>query len=223
MLVDVLGGETCRTLAFTQYLTHHLIVLLKSLDIGLDFSDTVFEIINLIIQNLVMFVNGNFSIYKCIDTGRHSSEVLFVQRVHLLHQHLGNSGSTTLVLVGVGLLVTLSLLFELLLLHLLCSCPSALTHCGSDLLLNWRRARLDQLLAGLDHVNQGIVRVPLLVIIRFHLHVLVVHVGDLLEHGRCELHVHVYLWWLLWIRRWNNDLHRVRLHLSDLEMSFEHK
>ena len=61
-------------------------------------------------------------------------------------------------------------------------------------------------------------------IISLDLHVLIVHVGDLLKSASSELHVHVDHWRLVWVGSRDNDLHGVLLaNLWNLKMTFEHQ
>lgn len=66
-----------------------LVFLIKCVDIAINDRETTLEVIDLVVEDLVMCVDGHFAVDQGIDSLGDLKEVLSVDLLHLLHQGLG--------------------------------------------------------------------------------------------------------------------------------------
>ena len=83
MLLKVIAIDWCLTLALVDQFLHLFVLLLKRLDVSINLSNTVLIVVNLIIKDLVMSMDCNFTVNKSIDGARHLCEVLGVHLIEL--------------------------------------------------------------------------------------------------------------------------------------------
>ncbi len=89
MLVDVLCRNLNLRLTLADNFLKLLIFLLETLYVAIDDRKSAFKIIDLVIKDLVVGVNGDFRIDQCIHSLGDLLEILSVQALHLLHKRLG--------------------------------------------------------------------------------------------------------------------------------------
>lgn len=97
---------------------------LQSGDIGLNSSDSVLNVIDLIVKDLIMGVNGDFAVDKGINSFFHCIIILIIELIELFHNGVSIYLLCLLCLVAWWLLISwvacLSLTSPLVLLLLLC-------------------------------------------------------------------------------------------------------
>ena len=89
MLVDIASVDGDGALAFTDNFLQLLVLLGQPLDVPIDHSQAIFEVVDLIVKHLVMGVHRDLGIDERVHTGCHIVEVLGVQLFELLHEDLG--------------------------------------------------------------------------------------------------------------------------------------
>ena len=83
MRVDVIAINWCLSLTLVDNFLHLFVLLLKSLDVAINHSNTFLIVIDLVVKNLVMSVDRNFTVDQSIDGTSHILEVLSVHLIEL--------------------------------------------------------------------------------------------------------------------------------------------
>ena len=78
VVIDVVLIDSSHVLSVTEHFHHSFIILLESFNITLNRSKTLLEIVNLIIKNLVMLMNSDFSVDQSVYTFLHLFEILII-------------------------------------------------------------------------------------------------------------------------------------------------
>ena len=217
MLVNIACVDGDGALAFTDDFLQLLVLLGQSLDVPIDHSESIFEVVDLIVEHFVMGVNRNLGINKRVHTSCHIVEVLGVQLFKLLHEDLRRRGRLT---PHVLLLILRLLLLHLLLIALsdLLVAPGALIHglllCHTRRIWWLHQERGASLSNGLD---QRIVSSPLLNRAGFEHHSLLVNVWQLHQSTLLHLHIKVDPWRRQWIVLRQNNLQWVSRRGGTLE------
>ena len=88
MIVDVAWIDLNCILALIDYFLKMFILLVQSLDIAIDGRETILEVIDLVVKDLVMGMHGHLAVNQGIHALGHVHKVLGVQLFKLLHQDL---------------------------------------------------------------------------------------------------------------------------------------
>lgn len=83
MRVDIIAIDWCLALTLVDNFLHLFVLLLKSLDVAINHSNTFLIVIDLVVKNLVMSVDRNFTVDQSIDGTSHILEVLSVHLIEL--------------------------------------------------------------------------------------------------------------------------------------------
>ena len=79
VVIDIVCVDSSEVLSVTEHFHHSFIILLKSFNVTLYRSKTLFEVINLIIKNFVMLMNSNFCVNQSIYTFLHLFKILIIK------------------------------------------------------------------------------------------------------------------------------------------------
>ena len=177
MIIDVARIDLNCILALIDYFLKMFILLVQSLDIAIDGRETILEVVDLVVKDLVMGMHGHLAVNQGIHALGHFHKVLGVQLFKLLHQDLWRGRHIT------SHALEILLLLELLLLGVRLSdllvAPSSLSHW---LLLShsWNLRRLhEQCRASVcNRLNEREVSPPLLDRTGLKVHGLLIDVGQ---------------------------------------------
>jgi len=88
MLFDVVSVEDDGRLGLMYHFLKVLIFASQGVNVSIDGREPVFEVVDLVIEDLVVGVDGNLAVNEGIHGLRNFIEVFVVQVVHLLHECL---------------------------------------------------------------------------------------------------------------------------------------
>ena len=185
--VDVVRADCRRRLRLINNFLQLLVFLIQGIDIAINDRESTLEVIDLVIEDLVVCMNGHLAVDQSIDSLGDLKVVLSVDLLYLLHEGLRRTGS---------LLVVLLLLLGLMLLVLLgnLTTPSlCLLGCASHRCdrspTRWlhqkSRARVRH------RLHQSVIGAPVSHRLSFDLHVLLVDVRELHQGRLLHLHIEV--------------------------------
>jgi len=200
MLGDIVSVNRCGRLRLLDHFSQLFILLLDRANIAVDVRKTIFEIVDLVIQNFIMSMNCNLAIDEGIYSFGNFIEVLIVQFIHLLNQCLRSACCHGWILCRLLMLRLLLVhLLLLLLAHLillltgnLLISPCALVLWLLLLLLGGSgRSECNRCACFSHDLLKRIIRAPLLDQVSLNALALLIDVGEGVEDLDVHLHVEV--------------------------------
>ena len=179
MFVDIAYINLGCILALIDYFLQLLVLLGQSLDISINRSEAILEIVDLVVEYFVVSVHSHLAIDQGVHTLCYIHKVLGVQLFKLLHEDLRCSCASRAFHAAhvLKILLLLELLLRVLLSDLLVSPSASLTH-GLLLRHSWSLRRLhDKCCASVSNcLNERVISPPLLHRTSLKVHSLLIHV-----------------------------------------------
>ena len=125
MLVDVVGIEGSGAARLIDNFLEVLVLAPEGVNIAIDGRQATLEVVDLVVKDLVVSMDGHLAVHQGIHGLGHLVEVTIVELVHLLDECLGCACSHTCIGLRLLLAVHLLLLLVLLLTSNLLVAPGA--------------------------------------------------------------------------------------------------